>query len=46
MWSAHANLNFHKGQVIAIRGARVNEYNGKTLNSYDPNSEVFLDPQD
>jgi ssDNA-binding replication factor A large subunit len=38
MWSSNATLNYQMGKVIAIRGARVSDFQGKSLNSGDGNS--------
>ena len=46
MWSSNATENYHVGQVIAIRGARVSDFLGKSLNSGDGNSQVFLEPKE
>jgi len=35
---------YGEGQVFALRGARVSDYNGKSLNSGDEHSQVFIDP--
>lgn len=31
---------------MALRGARVSDYNGKSLNSGDEHSQMFIDPVD
>jgi replication factor A1 len=39
LWGPQANTpNLKEGNVIAIRGAKVSDYQGKTLNSADENS--------
>ena len=30
---------------MALRGARVSDYNGKSLNSGDEHSQMFIDPE-
>ena len=46
MWSSNATLNYQMGKVIAIRGARVSDFQGKSLNSGEGNSCVFLEPKE
>jgi len=44
-WSQNAALeNYGKGQVIAIKGARVSDFNGKSLNSGEEHSQVIVEP--
>jgi hypothetical protein len=33
-----------EGNVLALRGARVSDYGGKTLNSGGDHSSLFVDP--
>ena len=36
MWGSNArNDSYNEGQVLALRGARVSDYNGRSLNSGD-----------
>ena len=43
LWGKNAvQENFDVGQVIAIRGAKVSDYNGKTLNSGHENSQIYI----
>ena len=44
LWGANASReNFQIGQVIAVRGARVSDYNGKSLNSGIEHSQIYID---
>jgi replication factor A1 len=44
LWGRNATkLQFQEGQVLAVRGARVSDYGGKTLNSGDEHSQIFVD---
>ena len=44
LWGQNARLNgYEVGQTIAIRGARVSDYGGKTLNSGDEHSQLHID---
>lgn len=36
--------SYQNGQVMAIKGARVSDYNGKTLNSGEEHSQIVIDP--
>ena len=39
LWGANARTEgYTEGQVLALRGARVSDYNGKSLNSGDEHS--------
>ena len=45
LWTGNARLtNYQNGQVMAIKGARVSDYNGRTLNSGEEHSQVIIDP--
>lgn len=45
LWGTNAhNASYVIGQVVALRGARVSDYNGKSLNSGDEHSQMFIDP--
>lgn len=45
LWGANARTDgYTDGQVLALRGARVSDYNGKSLNSGDEHSQMFIDP--
>jgi replication factor A1 len=45
LWGKNATrLPFDEGRVIAIKGAKVSEYGGKSLNAGDEHSQLFLDP--
>jgi ssDNA-binding replication factor A large subunit len=44
LWGANASkLEFREGHVLAIRGAKVSDFNGKTLNSGDEHSQIYID---
>jgi replication factor A1 len=44
LWGANArNDTYALGQVLALRGARVSDYNGRSLNSGDEHSQMFID---
>lgn len=46
LWGANARTDgYSEGQVLALRGARVSDYNGKSLNSGDEHSQMFIDPE-
>lgn len=46
LWGSNAsNPAYQQGQVLALRGARVSDYNGKSLNSGDEHSQVFINPE-
>lgn len=45
LWGANATLSYEVGQVLALKGARVSDYNGKSLNSGDEHSQVFVNPE-
>jgi hypothetical protein len=36
-------MNFNEGQVLAVRGAKVSDYGGKTLNIGDDHCSLYLD---
>ena len=39
LWGQNARMDgYNEGQVFALRGARVSDYNGKSLNSGDEHS--------
>lgn len=43
LWGKNANQNeLLEGQVMAIKGARVSNYNGCSLNAGDDHSQIFL----
>jgi replication factor A1 len=45
LWGSNAhNSSYVTGQVLALRGARVSDYNGKSLNSGDEHSQIYIDP--
>ena len=45
LWGANARTDgYVEGQVLALRGARVSDYSGKSLNSGDEHSQMFIDP--
>ena len=45
LWGLNARFDDYKeGQVMAIRGARVSDYGGKSLNSGDEHSQIHIDP--
>ena len=48
MWGQNARdakiANAREGQILAIKGARVSEYKGKTLNAGEDHSQIYLDP--
>ncbi len=45
LWGNNATkLVYAEGRVLAIKGARVSDYGGKSLNAGDEHSQVFLDP--
>ena len=44
LWGKNATtLPFDEGRVLAIKGAKVSEYGGKSLNAGDEHSQLFLD---
>ena len=44
LWGQNARMDkYTEGQVMSIRGARVSDYNGKSLNSGDEHSQMFID---
>ena len=44
LWGSNArNDSYSEGQVLALRGARVSDYNGRSLNSGDEHSQIFVD---
>ncbi len=44
LWGQNARIDkYTDGQVMSIRGARVSDYNGKSLNSGDEHSQMFID---
>ena len=46
LWGANARKEgYGDGQVMALRGARVSDYNCKSLNSGDEHSQMFIDPE-
>ena len=46
LWGQNARQdNYAEDQVLAIRGARVSDYNGKSLNSGDEHSQIYIDPE-
>lgn len=45
LWGNLAHLlDLHPGQILAIKNARISEYNGKTLNCGDDHSAIYVDP--
>lgn len=46
MWGRNATkLPYEEGHVLAIKGAKVSDYGGKSLNAGDEHSQLFLDPE-
>ena len=48
LWVKNAKrerFNIKEGQVVAIKGTRVSDYSGKTLNSGDEHSQIFVEPK-
>ena len=46
LWGKNTrDYDLSEGQVIAIKGARVSDYNGKSINSGDEHSQIFIDPK-
>lgn len=44
LWGQNATrLPFAEGHVLAIKGAKVSDYGGKSLNAGDEHSQIFLD---
>ena len=45
LWGNNASkLHFEVGRVLAIKGAKVSDYNGKSLNAGDEHSQLSIDP--
>jgi replication factor A1 len=45
LWGNLANMfDLQVGQVLAVRSARVSDYGGKSLNSGDDHSQIYIDP--
>ncbi len=45
LWGKNATrCEFKEGRVLAIKGAKVSEYGGKSLNAGDEHSQLFLEP--
>lgn len=43
LWGGHAlNDKLKEGQILAVRGARVSDYGGKSLNAGDENSKIYI----
>lgn len=46
LWGGLARRDeYREGQVIALKGSRVSDYGGKSLNSGDEHSLMFIDPE-
>jgi replication factor A1 len=45
LWSRNATMKYTEGDVVAIRGARVSDYQGKSLNSGDEHSQVYVEQE-
>lgn len=44
LWGKNALIeDYQIGQVMALKGARVSNYNGCSLNSGDEHSQLFID---
>jgi len=42
LWGKNATkLDFTEGHVLAVKGARVSDYGGKSLNAGDEHSQIF-----
>lgn len=41
LWGAMSESKIVEGQVIAIRSAKISEFNGKTLNCGDDHATIF-----
>ena len=47
LWSENAIKEDYKaGQTMALKGARVSDYGGKSLNAGPEHSQMFIDPKD
>lgn len=47
LWGGNATkLDYREGEVLAIRGAKVSDYGGKTLNSGNEHSQIYLNIDD
>jgi len=45
LWGGLAKAeNYREGQVIAIKGARISDYAGKSLNAGEEHSQIYADP--
>lgn len=45
MWGAlGSQFDFQRGQVVAIKNAKVSEFQGKSLNCSDENTFFFFEP--
>lgn len=45
LWGGLANMfDLQVGQVLAVRGARVSDYGGKSLNCGDDHAMIFIEP--
>lgn len=46
LWGANArNTTYNEGCILAIKGARLSDYNGKSLNSGEEHSQIFINPE-
>jgi replication factor A1 len=44
LWSGNANkVPFAEGRIVQIKGAKVSDYGGRSLNAGEEHSQVFLD---
>jgi len=46
LWGDLANIDMQEGQIIAIQGARVSTYGGRSLNIGNDHAKVEFDPKD
>lgn len=46
MWGEICSMEINQGQIIAVKGAGVSEYGGKSLNLSNDSSLIQVDPEE
>ena len=45
LWGEMAHTPLQEGQIIAIKNAKISDFNGKSLNSGDDTSTIIIEPK-